>query len=191
MPFSTPPLQIALVRHGETDWNARNLFQGRVDRPLSPVGRHQARGVGSELAAVREWDRLVASPLVRARQTAEAIGDATGLSVEESIDDLIEQSFGAAEGVDREEAMVRWPDRNYPGGEPLPAVKVRAYRAWDRIVLQRRSTIVVSHVVVIRALVEAVTGSDPGFVGNGSATVLTAFGDGWALTGTTSPGLVP
>lgn len=92
---------LSLVRHGQTDWNLARKLQGRTDIPLNETGRRQAREVGERLAASGEhWDVLVASPLSRARETAEIMGEVMGLKVSATYDDLIERSFGDIEGYD-------------------------------------------------------------------------------------------
>ena len=63
-------MRILLARHGETPWNAEGRYQGQEDIALSPVGIGQAEALGRRLADVR-IDRAVASPLQRARRTAE------------------------------------------------------------------------------------------------------------------------
>ena len=69
-------MKILLARHGETPWNAEGRYQGQVDIPLSDIGIAQATALGRRLRDVR-IDRAVASPLGRARQTAElALGAA-------------------------------------------------------------------------------------------------------------------
>lgn len=68
-------MRILLVRHGETPWNAEGRYQGQTDIALSPIGEEQARKLGTRLAEVA-ITRAVASPLSRARRTAEfALGD--------------------------------------------------------------------------------------------------------------------
>src|SRR5687767_15840014 len=66
------PMHILLVRHGETAWNREGRYQGRTDVPLSPDGEAQVRRLGARLAHVR-IARAIASPLSRAKSTAEAI----------------------------------------------------------------------------------------------------------------------
>ena len=69
-------MRILLARHGETPWNAEGRYQGQIDIPLSPVGESQATALGKRLQDV-QIARAVASPLSRARRTAElALGEA-------------------------------------------------------------------------------------------------------------------
>lgn len=92
---------LSLIRHGQTDWNFARRLQGRTDIPLNNTGRRQACDVGRELAASGEhWDVLVSSPLSRARETAEIIGEEVGLKLSRTYNDLIERSFGDIEGYD-------------------------------------------------------------------------------------------
>lgn len=135
-------MRILLARHGETPWNAEGRYQGQEDIPLSPVGEAQARALGVRLAEVR-IDRAVASPLSRARTTAEfALGDARQpvLGLDEG---LMEIAHGTWEGLlaseirERDgERLRQWreaPDTVLmPGGESLQMVFDRAWPAFAR-----------------------------------------------------------
>jgi broad specificity phosphatase PhoE len=94
-------MTLLFLRHGETDWNAQGLIQGRTDIPLNETGRAQARERAAELVAHRPpVDVIYASPLKRARETAEIIQQALGAPL--YFDDrLMEQCFGRLEGVPR------------------------------------------------------------------------------------------
>src|SRR5512135_3412206 len=63
-------MNILLCRHGETAWNKEGRYQGHTDIPLSEVGEAQARALGRRLESLT-IHRAVASPLSRARRTAE------------------------------------------------------------------------------------------------------------------------
>lgn len=89
---------LALVRHGQTDWNAQRRLQGSTDIPLNDVGRGQARDAVSVLSGY-EWDAIVSSPLSRAAETANLIAAGLGLGVDRRVPDLAERSFGPAEGM--------------------------------------------------------------------------------------------
>ena len=137
-------MKILLARHGETPWNAEGRYQGQEDIPLSPVGESQARALGARLADVR-IDRAVASPLVRAKTTAEfALGDARAAQL---VTDpgLMEIAHGSWEGLlaseirDRDgERLQAWRDAPDtvlmpgPGGESLQMVFDRAWPAFAR-----------------------------------------------------------
>src|SRR5262245_3013960 len=89
-------MNILLVRHGETTWNREGRYQGRTDIPLSPDGEAQASALSIRLAHV-PIALAIASPLSRARATAEAIlcGRTTSLELDAA---LVEISHGDWEG---------------------------------------------------------------------------------------------
>ncbi len=67
-------MALLLVRHGQSEGNARGVIQGQLDMPLTDRGREQARSVAERLRREGGVERLVASPLARAFETAEVIG---------------------------------------------------------------------------------------------------------------------
>ena len=88
----------ALIRHGQTDWNAQRRLQGSTDIPLNDVGRGQARDAVAVVSG-HEWDAIVSSPLSRAAETADLIAAGLGLTVARRLPELSERSFGPAEGL--------------------------------------------------------------------------------------------
>ena len=103
---------IYLVLHGETEWNRQRRFQGRLDSPLTPYGLEQARRVGSTLGRLIKdpaMCRLMSSPLGRARQTAEIICAALGVSsVQLALDPrLMEIDLGSWAGLTRAEVEAK------------------------------------------------------------------------------------
>ncbi|MFC5513586.1 histidine phosphatase family protein [Massilia jejuensis] len=101
------PTRIALIRHGETAWNAERRLQGHLDIGLNAEGRRQARALAASLAGER-FDVLVSSDLSRASQTAKALGDASGLPL--YIDGrLRERCYGGFEGLLYAEIAERFP----------------------------------------------------------------------------------
>lgn len=124
-----------LVRHGVTEWNLAHRYQGSSDIPLSPRGIEQAELLGESIAPL-EVDRVVASPLTRARQTAQI---AYGKRSPEILDELQEFSFGAWEGMTEQEIAERYPDSfaafnryedgfRFPEGDPIDTFIARMDR---------------------------------------------------------------
>lgn len=178
-------MNLLLVRHGETPWNREGRYQGRTDIPLSPDGEAQVARLRDRLAAIR-IDRAIASPLSRARRTAEVIlagrldrvapegapsvGAAPTLELDEG---LLEISHGAWEGklaseVERDHAEMfgTWrtaPGRHSPAGpgaETLGDVEARAWRVLDKLAsLGRDQTgLIVAHDAVNRVILCRILG---------------------------------
>jgi probable phosphoglycerate mutase len=99
---------IVLIRHGETDWNRDNRFQGHADPPLNDAGRAQARALAADLRGER-FAALYTSPLRRAAETAAILAAELGL---ESVPDdaLKEVDVGSWSGLTREDVEARFPD---------------------------------------------------------------------------------
>jgi broad specificity phosphatase PhoE len=109
---------ILLARHGESDWNRSRRWQGHADRPLTDLGRRQARELAERLAST-ELDAVYSSDLQRARETAEIVASGRGLAVNE-LPALREVDVGSWSGLTRTEAAERFPDaykRWEEGGE--------------------------------------------------------------------------
>ena len=87
--------ELILWRHDQTDHNLVSRVQGQVDIPLNATGLAQAAAAARILASPRP-DRIVSSPLSRARTTAQILADLTGLDIEVEAD-LIERFFGVWE----------------------------------------------------------------------------------------------
>ncbi len=99
---------LVLLRHGETDWNAQGRAQGHADVPLNSVGRAQAATVAPVLAAF-EPARLWSSDLARARQTADYVAAATGLTVQPD-SRLREYDMGARSGLTLADLAAAFPE---------------------------------------------------------------------------------
>lgn len=152
---------IALIRHGQTDWNLAARMQGRTDIPLNETGREQAR-VAASVLENEPWDAVVSSPLGRARETAEIIAGALGVPLGASYDELIEQDFGAAEGTLVAELSTRWPDRDFADKEPDEEVGPRGIRGLERIALDHPGArvLAVAHGTLIRHTLAAISGHE-------------------------------
>ncbi len=160
---------IIIVRHGRTEFNATGRLQGRTDNPLDVVGRAQADAVATYLAPELLSDTLfVCSPLLRARQTATAIAERAGATIE--IDERwIELDYGSYEGLRQAEVPSNvWRDwRNdndfaAPQGESLNQVQQRVADACNDLAqrLNGRTAVVVSHVSPIKSAVAWALGVD-------------------------------
>ncbi len=101
------PTTIVLVRHGETDWNREHRFQGRADVPLNEVGREQARELSGRLRS-EPVSALYTSPLRRAAETADIVGERLGLPVL-TCEPMCEIDVGSWEGLTIEEVRTRFP----------------------------------------------------------------------------------
>jgi probable phosphoglycerate mutase len=151
---------IFLARHGETTWNKDRRFQGQEDVPLNDLGREQARAL-AEVAAGHDLAALYASPLARARETAEIVGARLGLPVATD-DRLMESDVGDWQGLykadierDQPEAWAAFgaagEDFRFPGGESLAEQQRRVIAALvDITQAHRLPALVVCHRGVIR-----------------------------------------
>jgi len=117
---------LLVVRHGETEWNVEERFQGYGDSPLTDKGQRQAAALGRRMKAM-SFDALVSSDLGRARQTAGIIADHTGHAVETDRR-LRERHYGVLEGLQLPDIEAKHPevlaqlktddpDYTIPGGE--------------------------------------------------------------------------
>lgn len=166
-------MRILLARHGETLWNVEGRHQGQTfDIPLSEAGRNQALALGRRLEGV-PIRRAVASPLLRARQTAElALGDRAGqLTLDPR---LVEISHGDWEGrlaseIQAEQPELRraWRESPHrvrlPGGESFRDVAARAWPAFRDACLgagPEEVVLIVTHDGVNRALLARILGLD-------------------------------
>jgi broad specificity phosphatase PhoE len=150
---------LILVRHGESTGNAEGRLLGRIDAPLTDRGRAQARALGPSVAGAA---RLVSSPLVRARETAEALQTGLGVEVDER---WVELDYGTYDGLTLgsvpAELWARWrsdPAFRPPGGESLEEVGTRVRAACEELFAADGEgargadpVVVVSHVSPIKA----------------------------------------
>ena len=143
---------IYVVRHGETEWNAISKVLGRTDIPLNDQGIKQAKELAASLKGLKT-DVFLCSPLSRARQTADAISDATGIRYK--IDErLIEQDYGRFEGADRFDPEYQKAKREhfvrYPGGESFFDLAARVYPLIKE--LEGKNALLVTHGGICRII---------------------------------------
>jgi probable phosphoglycerate mutase len=160
------PTRFLLLRHGQTALSVDRRYSGRGNPSLTELGTHQAKSAARRLSTMDDVDAatpIVSSPLGRARDTAQAVADATGGTVTVH-DGLTETDFGAWEGLTFAEAAARDPElhrdwvsdssREPPGGESFDAVHRRVRRARDELIATHGATtiVLVSHVTPIKSL---------------------------------------
>jgi broad specificity phosphatase PhoE len=165
--------EVLLVRHGETDDNAADRFQGQLDPPLNDRGREQSRSLARSLAG-EGLKALYSSPLARARETAEILGAQLGL--EPVFDErLMEANTGDWTGLLYRDVIAVAPegfrawrsaDRTFrfPGGESVAEQAQRVEAALADVRTGGLPAVVVTHGGAIRAVDGAVPTGD--FVGN-------------------------
>lgn len=131
--------RVILIRHGETDWNAEGRIQGHLPIPLNERGLAQAEAISDRLASV-PFVALYSSDLLRARQTAEAIGRGSGHDVRTD-ERLREWDLGILSGLMRTVAEELHPEafgifRNRIVDEPVPggeSIRARFIRVTDAV----------------------------------------------------------
>lgn len=166
---TTAPTRLLLLRHGQSPMSIRREYSGSASNPeLTELGLQQATRAALRLRQgvdAGEWDisAIVASPQIRAQQTAEEAARVLGLDIETD-DELRETDFGDWEGLTFSEAHratpelhSRWladPTVAPPGGEDFRTVDARVAAARDRITKRYGDStiLVVSHVTPIKAL---------------------------------------
>ena len=159
--------KLLFIRHGVTAWNQQARFQGNSDTPLSEEGQEQALKTAAYL---KDWgaESLYASPLLRARETAEIIRSKASAPNQFILDDALrEMSFGCWEGltvaeIQREQGdhFQRWqvsPFLNVPkGGECWESLRQRANDFAQQLVqMEHGRAIIVAHGGILRAIFSA------------------------------------
>jgi 2,3-bisphosphoglycerate-dependent phosphoglycerate mutase len=169
MPIS--PLLLVLLRHGESEWNLKNLFTGWKDPDLTPKGIEEAEAAGQRLKARGlAFDLCFTSALTRAQHTLDLtlaeLGQ-TGLPIVRD-QALNERDYGDLSGLNKDDARKRWGEeqvhvwrRSYdvspPGGESLKDTVARALPYYCQhilpAVLAGKRVLVAAHGNSLRALV--------------------------------------
>lgn len=146
---------IILLRHGATEYNAQGRLQGSLDVPIGDLGRAQAKAAADALVAqYGAPDLLLTSPLARASQTADVLGEAAGVNVVADAR-LTQRSYGEWEGLTWDEVRSRWPleyerrmaglDPRIQGWDASAAVGARVAAALDEACEEHERVVAVSH----------------------------------------------
>jgi broad specificity phosphatase PhoE len=164
-------VKVLLVRHGETDWNRREVFRGRIDVELNQNGREQAKALAE---ATREYqlDAIYSSPLSRSLETAETVAGIHGLNVKIA-DGFIDFHYGDWQGLEHQEVKERFPELylewhesphlvEIPGGESLDDASERSLEELKGIAAEHedQTILIASHRVINKVLLCAVMGLD-------------------------------
>jgi broad specificity phosphatase PhoE len=188
-----PSTKVFLVRHGNTDWHEQGKLMGRRDRPLSPDGEAQSRSAAEALSTVAIAE-IIASPLLRAVQTAQVLGERVGIDIARD-NRLTDLDLGHWEGMPLAEIAATSAYQEFinnplatdiPGGENLDRAKRRALAAIEQA-LEDNATgdaiAVVTHASIIRVLLTHYMGAQPAVyhrvrVSPGSISVLSFSHEG-------------
>ncbi len=167
---------LVLVRHGQSEWNLKNLFTGWKDPALTDKGVEEAKATGRLMRARgMTFDRAYVSLLNRAQHTLQLILTELGQSDLPVVEDvaLNERDYGDLSGLNKDEARAKWGEeqvhswrRSYdvppPGGESLKDTVARTLPYYCQTilpgVLRGEATVVAAHGNSLRALVMVLDG---------------------------------
>lgn len=179
-------MQIGLIRHGRTDWNALGKIQGQTDTPLNAEGIRQAEALAERLSRESmKWDAVVSSDLMRARETARIIADKLQIPFQGSDARLRERYFGEIEGTTEEERLARWgPDwrKSDSGQETDEQVRSRALSFVDEVAREQPNArlLVVSHGSLLAQLMKGMCADlEDKPILNMSLSIMERDGDSW------------
>lgn len=158
-------MKIYLVRHGETEWNRKKIFQGKGDSPLTDIGMEQAVILGEYMAEKNiEIDEIFSSPLGRAKNTAELIFPQREIILDERIQEM---GFGSWEGKNILEIQ-KHEELNYHnffhnanlyknethGGESFVEVEKRVESFLNELISEYKdkTLLIVSHGLLLKVL---------------------------------------
>jgi 2,3-bisphosphoglycerate-dependent phosphoglycerate mutase len=167
---------LVLARHGQSEWNLKNLFTGWRDPGLTDLGVDEARTAGRRLKAMGvRFDIAFTSDLSRAQRTCKLMLEEIGQPELETIENqaLNERDYGDLSGLNKDDARARWGEeqvhlwrRSYdvppPGGESLKDTVARVLPYYIREILPRvmggERVLVAAHGNSLRALVMVLDG---------------------------------
>ncbi len=170
---------LVLVRHGQSDWNLKNLFTGWKDPDLSPQGVGEAKAAGQRLKAKGlKFDLCFTSALIRAQHTLKLILNELGQTgLAETRDQALnERDYGELTGLNKDDARAKWGEeqvlvwrRSYdvppPGGESLKDTLARSLPYYVHMiqphVLEGKTVLVAAHGNSLRSLIMAIEGLTP------------------------------
>ncbi len=170
---------LVLVRHGQSEWNEKNLFTGWKDPELTQKGAQEARNAGRELLGQEYvFDVMYTSALRRAQETGRIILEEMGLTDIVTVRDqrLNERDYGDLSGLNKDDARERWGEdqvhvwrRSYdtppPGGESLKDTANRVLPYFEEVILPSlvagKNVLVAAHGNSLRALIMKIESISP------------------------------
>lgn len=170
---------LVLIRHGQSEWNLKNLFTGWRDPGLTEQGHEEAKAAGRQLAARGlKFDIAYTSALTRAQLTCQHILDTIGQPDLETVRNqaLNERNYGDLSGLNKDDARTKWGEdqvhiwrRSYdvppPAGESLRDTGARVWPYYMHViqphVLRGETVLVAAHGNSLRALIMALDGLSP------------------------------
>jgi len=162
--------EIILARHGETEWNLKEVFRGRLDIELNETGIKQAQLLAEYLSSTK-IQAIYSSPLKRASKTAGIIAGYHNLDIE-IVPGLIDFDYGKWQGLPHQEVKDKYkelyaewinsPEQvKIPAGESLNDVRKRAMSVVGDVITKYKGTVVlVAHRVVNKVLICTLLGLD-------------------------------
>lgn len=158
-------MELLIIRQGQSEADLLCVHEGRADFPLTKLGEQQARDMAAYVAEHLPPDIILASPLLRAKSTAETLQKSVGCDLLLE-DDLMEFNNGVLAGLSREEALIKYPLP--PDGRPIHVpiekgeseleLRFRAEVIFNKIILNYQSynrVAIVSHGGLISQFIKA------------------------------------
>ena len=159
-------VNLLILRHGQSEWNAQGRWQGQADPPLTELGERQAQAAAQQLLnAEIIFDAVTSSDLQRARRTAEILSGALNVDDFTSFSEFRERSAGPWQGLTREQIEASWPnaiaEQRWPEGyEADHSVAARVLPALRQLAETCDRLLLVGHAGLIRALDRTSNASD-------------------------------
>jgi 2,3-bisphosphoglycerate-dependent phosphoglycerate mutase len=165
------PSPLVLVRHGQSDWNLKNLFTGWKDPDLTPQGISEAKAAGRKLKDLgMQFDVAYTSDLIRAQHTLKLILAELGQSNLTTVKNvaLNERDYGELTGLNKDEARKKFGEEQVhiwrrsfdippPGGESLKDTAARTLPYWDKVirpdVMAGKRVLIAAHGNSLRSLI--------------------------------------
>ncbi|MFS1512363.1 histidine phosphatase family protein [Chengkuizengella sp. SCS-71B] len=178
---------IGLIRHGVTDWNQQRIIQGHMDISLNDEGKEQAAALGERLVE-HQWDIILCSDLIRAKETASIIAKRLNLEISSYDERLRERYLGALEGLSYEDRIKKYgedwhaihhnPELKIEKDEHLKNRGLQVIKDVQKLYGNRR-VLIVSHGGLINQLLRELLDDFDSKIHNTSITILENKKDQW------------